>query len=135
MWKIGILWLAMLVSPPPGGDDPPEYLLRDQVDITEVNQVFEPGGKCAFRQYLFYDWDAPSQGLRIRAWRPLHVQQIPLAVDPRTGQSVLVFFDGGALRVIRAADHWHTDTTEDAERQEKRFWPARDRLGLRPLPK
>lgn len=127
--------LAVLGQLVLGGDDPPEYMLRDEVDIIEVNQVFESSGKCAFRQYLFYDWDSASQQLRIRAWRPLHVQQIPMAIDPRTGQSVLTFYDGGALRVVRSADHWSSNTLQDAERQEKRNWPARDRVGLRPLPK
>ena len=55
-------------------------------------------------------------------------------VDPRTGESILVFFDSGALRVIRSSDLWYRDSLEDAERQEKRFWPARQRVGLTPLP-
>lgn len=114
-------------------DDPPEYLLRDQIDVTEINQVFDQKGECAFRQYLFYDWDTASQRLRIRAWRPLHNVEIPMAVDPRTGQSVLVFYDSGILRVIRSVDHWQSNTTYDNERQEKKLFPASDRLGLRPL--
>lgn len=131
MLKLAILVVFLFV---PGGDDPPSYLLKDRVEVTEVNQVFEPSGKCAFRQYLYYDWDSASQRLRIRGWRPLQVQQVPRIVDPRTGESVLVFFDSGALRVIRSADLWYRDSLEDAERQEKRFWPARQRVGLTPLP-
>ncbi|GEM_PF-2011999 len=113
--------------------DPPRYVVRDTVDAIEVNQVVDQEGAATFRQFLFYDWDLVHQRLRVRGWRPQHSSNLPVALDTRNQQQVLVFYDGAILRVVRSTSLQRSNTRFDPERTEKSIWPVADRIDLQPL--
>jgi hypothetical protein len=55
-----------------------DAVLRDSVDLTEVNHFYDEHGRLVFDQIIFYDWSASDSRYNVRAWRLIkHPSQLP----------------------------------------------------------
>lgn len=110
---------------------PSESVAFDRVDVVEINHFYDEQGKLVFDQVLYYDWSPTQARYNVRAWRllksPAHIPQ----KDWRRGDYVAVFYDGGALREIRATTVRETWTQHDPELVERDFLPKECRRELR----
>ncbi len=53
-------------------------ILRDQVDLIELNSFYDERGALVFQQVIFYDWSESDARYNVRAWRLVkHECQIP----------------------------------------------------------
>lgn len=111
------LLLLLTVLPTPG-------VACDRVDLVEVNHVYDDNGKHTFSQLIFYD-----RG-NVRAWRLLKNCNHRPERDPRSGEWVTIFHDGGLLREVRAACFRERWTQWDVELDERERLPKERRIDL-----
>lgn len=115
------------------GLSPPEYVATDRVDVIEVNHFYDEHGKLVFDQILYYEWSAAQSRYNVRAWRLLKSPaQVPQR-DWERGDFVARFYDGDALREIRAATVRESWTQYDPELIEREYLPKEQRRELRTL--
>lgn len=118
-----------------GFDDPSDKsVLRDRVDLMEVNHFYDERGKLVFNQIIYYDWSDERCRYMVRDWKLLKTSsQVPVK-DWQTDEYVAVWFDGDLLRVVRCPLLHETWTQYDPELVEREFLP-KDRRALltRPL--
>lgn len=121
-------WLSVLLAGySPGGQEP---VLRDSVDLVEVNHYHDPRGQPVFDQLIFYDWSSQHRRFQVRAWRLIKSDsQLPKR-DHRGGHWVVRWHDDGNLREVTAVSHRETWTRYDPELIEREFLPQEQRLDL-----
>ena len=113
--------------------NPPETVVSDHVDVIEINHFYDEHGKLVFDQVLYYDWSPSQSRYNVRAWRLLKSPaQIPQQ-DYDRGDWVARFYDGDALREIRATTVRESWTQYDPELVEREFLPKERRRELRTL--
>lgn len=126
-----VLWLTLSLSAyvsAPGGS-----VLRDSVDLVEVNHYHDPRGQHVFDQLIFYDWSSQQRRFQVRAWRLIKSDsQLPLR-DHRTGTWMVRWHDDGVLREVTAASRRETWTQYDPELIERENLPQEQRLDLSPV--
>lgn len=49
--------------------NPHELLVRERVDLVEVNHFYDEQGRLVFDQVIFYDWSPEHSRYMVRAWR------------------------------------------------------------------
>jgi hypothetical protein len=112
---------------------PPETVVADYVDVIEINHFYDEQGKLVFDQVLYFDWSPSQSRYNVRAWRLLKSPaQVPQK-DGQRGDYVATFFDGDALRTVRAASFRETWTQHDPELAEREYLPKEHRRELRSL--
>ena len=123
------MWLLLLaVSLLPGED-----VVRESVDLVEVNHLFNDKGEHVFDQVVFYDLDLPNGKFQVRAWRLIKsADQLPYR-DWRHGDYVTMWYDGEQLRRVRSPSLQETWTQYDPEQVEREFLPKEKRRNLRKL--
>jgi hypothetical protein len=115
------------------GLSPPEYVVTDRVDVIEINHFYDEHGKLVFDQILYYEWSAAQSRYNVRAWRLLKSPaQVPQR-DWQRGDFVARFYDGDALREVRAATMRESWTQYDPELIEREYLPKEQRRELRSL--
>jgi hypothetical protein len=113
--------------------NPPEAVVADHVDVIEINHFYDEHGKLVFDQVLYFDWSPSQSRYNVRAWRLLKSSaQVPQK-DWQRGDYVARFYDGDALREIRATSVRETWTQYDPELIEREFLPKERRRELRSL--
>lgn len=124
-WVIGLG--VVLVGYLPGT---PETILRDRVDLVEVNHYHDARGQHVFDQLIFYDWSSQQRRFQVRAWRLIKSDsQLPQR-EHRTGLWLVRWHDEGTLREVTATSHRETWTRHDPELVERDFLPQEQRLDL-----
>tara|TARA_R110002020_G_scaffold4255_7_gene18935 strand:- start:1234 stop:1608 length:375 start_codon:yes stop_codon:yes gene_type:complete len=107
----------------------------DEVDLVEVNHVYNDQGKHRFTQLIFYNYqrgyDADVQKRRLRYqvvdWRILK-GRLPM---PKGKKYETIFLDyGKIMRCVIARQYRETWTQYDVEQDERRHLPDRIRKGL-----
>ena len=118
-----LLLLLIAVLPHDDVDD-------DRVDIIEVNHFYDEAGRPVFDQVIFWHWhDDGSQ--HVRAWRLWKTPSQNPWRDRRYGGWVSIWLDGDRLRSIRGQSLRETWTQHDPELDDRQFFPAHLRRGLR----
>jgi hypothetical protein len=51
------------------GTSPQQDVVRETVDLIEVNHFYDEHGRLVFDQVIFYDWSASDARYMVRAWR------------------------------------------------------------------
>ena len=122
------LWLGVLLSGfLPAGS---ESVVRDSVDLVEVNHYHDARGEPVFDQLIFYDWSRQKRRFQVRAWRLIKSEnQLPRR-DHRDGHWLVRWHDEGLLREVTAESHRETWTRYDPELVERDFLPQEQRLEL-----
>jgi hypothetical protein len=136
---------------------PHDDVLRDEVDLVELNHFYDEHGRLVFDQVIFYNWcdnvivpaqeETPNEtGMRILpaipefegsryqvvAWRLVKNPNILPQRDWRLGGYRCLWHDGEALRLVRAKSFNETWTQEDPELTERRYLAKEDRRELKP---
>lgn len=119
-----VLLLAAIVPQPDG-------VLRDQVDVIEVNHFHDDCGRLVFTQVIFWDWSESEYRYHVRAWRLVkQSQQLPHRDHARGGYAA-TWQDGEIIRQVYAQGVRETWTQYDVEIVERETFPVERRRPLR----
>jgi hypothetical protein len=121
---IGATFLALGIAPK---DD----VVRESVDLIELNHFYDEHGRLVFDQVIFYDWSAGEARYNVRAWRLVkNPAQLPQR-DWRLGGYSAMWQDGEQIRYIHSASIRETWTQYDPELVEREYLPKERRKELR----
>lgn len=119
-----VLWTAF-------GLNPQDDVVRDDVDLVELNHLYDEHGKKLLDQLIYYDWCPKACRYQVRAWRLLKNQvQVPRR-DWRTGEYSATWHDGDVLRHVRTTNLRETWTQQDPELIEREYLPKDKRRDLK----
>jgi hypothetical protein len=112
---------------------PDRSVVKDEVDLVEVNHYHDARGEHVFDQLIFYDWSNQKRRFQVRAWRLIKTEsQLPRR-DYRQGNWLVRWHDDGVLREVTAASRRETWTQYDPELIERENLPQDQRLDLSPV--
>jgi len=121
---IGATFLALGIAPQ---DD----VVRESVDLIELNHFYDEHGRLVFDQVIFYDWSAGEARYNVRAWRLVkNPAQLPQR-DWRLGGYSAMWQDGEQSRYIHSKSIRETWTQYDPELVEREYLPKERRKELR----
>lgn len=107
---------------------PRDDVVRESVDLVEVNHFYDENGRLVFDQIIFYDWIYSNY--RVVAWRLVKSDsQFPRRLWPR-GYSCY-WQDGEQTRQVLASSDRETWTQYDPELVEREYFPKELRRELR----
>ncbi len=109
---------------------PDRSVLRDSVDLIEINHYHDARGEHVFDQLIFYDWSSQKRRFQVRAWRLIKSEsQLPRR-DYLQGTWIVRWHDDGVLREVTASSRRETWTQYDPELAERENLPQDQRLEL-----
>jgi hypothetical protein len=107
-------------------------VVKDVVDLVEVNHYHDARGEHVFDQLIFYDWSNQTRRFQVRAWRLIKSDsQLPRR-DHRQNHWLVRWHDDGVLREVTATSRRETWTQHDPELVERENLPQDQRLDLSP---
>jgi len=109
---------------------PVEAVVKDHVDLVEINHFYDEQGRLVFDQVIFYDWSDEKMCYTVRAWRLLKKREQAPVRDWKTGHYRAVWRDGGTWRDVTADSFRETWTQHDPELVNRKFLPKEDRRDL-----
>ena len=119
-----VLWTTL-------GLNPQDDVVRDDVDLIEINHLYDEHGKRLLDQLIYYEWCPTACRYQVRAWRLLKNQaQVPRR-DWRTGEFTATWHDGDVLRRVRSTAMRETWTQHDPELLEREFLAKEKRRDLK----
>jgi hypothetical protein len=72
---------------------PQSTVLRDSVDLAELNHFYDGQGRLVFDQLIWYDWSETDSDFRVVCWRLVKVpEQLPIR-DWGNGASAATWID------------------------------------------
>ena len=96
-------------------------VMRESVDLIEVNHFYDEHGRLVFDQVIFYDWDSQECRYQVKAWRLLKKpSQIPQR-DWQVGGYTTTWHDGDILRQVRSKSFRESWTQYDPELYEREY--------------
>lgn len=102
---------------------PVDSVVRDTVDLIEVNHVYDDRGRLVLQQVIFWDWHADRGRFHVVAWRMLReTGQIPRR-DWQQDDYFCLWYDGDVLREVRAPSRSETWTQFDPELDDRQELP------------
>lgn len=106
-------------------------VIRERVDLIELNHFIDEDGREVFRQVIFYEWSEPQRRFHVRAWRLVKSEdQIPKRRwNPRRVECT--WHDDGYLRQVWAPNLRETWTQRDPERVNRQYLPEDQRVPLK----
>ncbi len=117
-----LLTLLTLLPQPNAG------VLRDRVDLAELNHFYDDNGKLVFDQVIWYEWAGRPKTFVVYDWR---LAKENVTVQPQRdwerGGYVSLFVDGAQLREVRAGAYRETWTQYDVELAEREILPKERR--------
>jgi hypothetical protein len=123
-----LFWLVMSLGAHVSATQ--EVVLKDSVDLVEVNHYHDARGQHVFDQLIFYDWSSQKKRFQVRAWRLIKSDnQLPRR-DHRSGTWLVRWHDDGAMREVVAKSRRETWTQYDPELVERDNLPQEQRLDL-----
>lgn len=118
---------TLLLAILPQGRD----VLRERVDVAEVNHYYDGCGKLIFDQIIYYDWSDPDARYNVRAWRLIkHPSQVPCR-DWQNGGYSSLWQDGDVYRQVQSESFRETWGQYDPEVAERDIVPRENRRELR----
>ncbi|MGI9470154.1 MAG: hypothetical protein ACR2NZ_01390 [Rubripirellula sp.] len=105
-------------------------VVRQRVDLIELNHFVDEEGREVFRQVIFYDWSKTHGRFHVRAWRLVKQEsQIPQRLwNPNRYQCT--WHDDGLLRQVWAPKLRETWSQKDPERVNRSLLPEDRRIPL-----
>lgn len=126
-WMITSLLMFGMVS---GSQGSGSNVVRQGVDLIELNHFVDEDGREVFRQVIFYDWSSTHHRFHVRAWRLVKSEsQIPVR-RWNPGRYQCTWHDDGLLRQVWAPKLRETWTQKDPERVNRAFLPEGQRVPL-----
>jgi hypothetical protein len=126
-WMITSL---VLLGIAPGSRGNASAVIRERVDLIELNHFVDEDGREVFRQVIFYDWSKTHHRFHVRAWRLVKSEsQVPIRRwNPDRYQCT--WHDDGLLRQVWAPKLRETWTQRDPERVNRALLPEDQRVPL-----
>lgn len=129
------LLALLLLAAPAWGHDAPPTKATETVDTVEVNSLYDEQGRKTFDQVIWWDWNAPTETYRVRAWRLVKDGKPWAERDWENGGWVCTWMDGDKLRCVRARSLMRTFTQYDPELIDRDWHPKENRKELLELTK
>ncbi len=119
-----IVLLLLIAGAAPSTDG----TIVDHVDIVELNTVVDSRGLIVIRQWIFWQWDRPTERHQVRAWRLAK----PWHRVTRCGRCAVVNWTESRTvrRRVIGAQYRETVTDKDVEVAERLILPIELRQGL-----
>lgn len=129
-----LLPLLLMASGPSGSTT----VLRDSVDLIELNHFYDDLGRHAYDQVIFYEWCEEFCRYHVVAWSLVEEDYLRLPVASPGGRTTVVrWFDRDAKRhrEIRSRLYRESWTQTDPERDNKKLFEEKLRITLLRAPK
>ena len=120
----------LLMGVAPGTDRGSTAVVRQRVDLIELNHFVDEEGREVFRQVIFYDWSKAHHRFHVRAWRLVKREsQLPeRRWNPSRYQCT--WHDDQLLRQVWAPKLRETWSQRDPERLNRSLLPEDQRIPL-----
>jgi hypothetical protein len=120
----------LLIGVAPGTHQNGAAVVKQRVDMIELNHFVDEDGREVFRQVIFYDWSKANRRFHVRAWRLIkHESQVPQRHWSPTKYQC-TWHDDGLLRQVWAPQLRETWTQQDPERVNRALLPEDQRIPL-----
>lgn len=120
------MWAVLLI----GFCDPDDTVLRDRVDVIEINCYYDHDSNQVFQQLIYWEWVSEEHAHRVCAWRMAKNRHYLPVYNHWTGYWEATFMDQGCLRKIRARSLRRTWTQYDPELLDRQHRTPEQRRGL-----
>lgn len=106
-------------------------VVRQRVDLIELNHFIDDSGRHVFDQIIFYDWSKEYGRYHVRAWRLVKTpQQLPVREwNPQRYRCT--WHDDGVLREVWSPIFRETWSQRDPERENRKLLAEDQRADLR----
>jgi hypothetical protein len=128
-----LLPFLLLASGPSDGSS----VLRESVDLIELNHFYDDLGRHAYDQVIFYEWSDEYCRYHVIAWCLVEDDHSRLPVRLPGGQEYLVRWydrDVKRHREVRARLYRESWTQSDPERDNKKLLEEKYRISLLKVP-
>lgn len=116
-----------------GSNDILQEPVSEEVDIVEINHLYDENAQHVLDQVIYYEWDSTKDRFQVREWRLLKsAVQIPTR-DVR-GEKSSLWHDGTVLRRVTTNQVRETWTQYDPELYEREFLPKDSRRRFKTSP-
>ena len=108
-------------------------VLRESVDLIELNHFYDDLGRHAYDQVIFYEWSSEHCRYHVIAWCLVEDDTARLPVQLPGGRDTLVRWydrDVKRFREVRSELYRETWTQTDPERENKKVLDEKDRISL-----
>ena len=120
----------VLIGIVPGSHPDESLVVKQRVDLIELNHYVDEDGREVFRQVVFYDWSSAHHCFHVRAWRLIKREsQVPVR-RWNPSQYQCTWHDDGLLRQVWAPKLRETWTQRDPERVNRTLLPEDQRVPL-----
>lgn len=119
-----LITAALAITPIPD-------VLRESVDLVELNHFYDFDGRLVFDQIIFQDWSERDARYQVVAWRLAKTPDILPERDFARGGYACVWVDGSVVRSVRARDYRESWTQYDPELAEREVLPKERRRELK----
>lgn len=116
------------------GSHPAMSLATQDVDLIEINHLYDEQGQHLLDQLIFYEWSAHRGRYDVLAWRKLKSTTSTPQRSWQDGGYHLTWYDRGLMRHVRADAIRETWTQYDPEVLERQALPVERRRELRTPP-
>ncbi|WP_164104163.1 hypothetical protein [Candidatus Laterigemmans baculatus] len=123
-----LLFVALLAA------SPTQHVVRDRVDLIELNHYYDEAGRHVFDQLIFYDWSEGRRRFEVCAWRLVKSRSQQPRQDHREHLWRVLWHDGGVLRSVEGASFRETWTKHDPELVDRDLLPQESRRELSKQP-
>ena len=105
-------------------------VLRQQVDLIELNHFIDENGREVFKQVIFYDWSKTHRRFHVRAWRLIKSpDQLPVrSFQPR--RYTCTWNEDELRKEVWAPSMRETWSQEDPERKNRKHLAEDRRIPL-----
>lgn len=113
--------------------NPPEDIVRDRVDLVEVNHFFDEAGNPKFDQVIYYRWSKERGRYDVVDYKQLSCRnQIPVRIGKLDGYLAIWHdkTDHYVLRAVHSRAMIETWTQHDPEMVERKYLPKDRRAEL-----
>lgn len=128
-----LLPLILMATGPADGST----VLRDSVDLIELNHFYDDLGRHAYDQLIFYEWSAEYCRYHVISWCLIEDDFSRLPVQlPGSRDTMVRWYDRDAKRHrdVRSSMFRETWTRTDPERENKKLLEEKDRISFARVP-
>lgn len=102
----------------------------DQVDLIEINKVYNIEGKVTLSQAIYYNWSENDGRHQVVDWRFVKSEDCLIIKDWNTDRHKQIFKDGKYIRKIISKRFIKSESIKDPEAEERNYLPTIERKRL-----
>ena len=111
---------------------PYDVVVRDRVDVIELNHFYDDCGRHVFDQVIFWDFNWRQSRLEVRSWRMVKKESQLPRIDHGREDAFTLWNDGSVPREVRAPVLRESWEQYDPELVSREIVPKELRRGLSP---